>query len=197
MSLTVSTRKLPGLADQPQKTKEMSLTVSTRKLPGLADQPQNIQQPFYRRRRTFHLMKWERHRRSSTLPKNEIWISSRNMVTRCFQHIHFSIVTYSCTCQRVETAANCPTIPAFAGMGRSVAVTTRICLYRRKVWQLPCTVSHEQLSVSSVHFTGLEISAPPIVFLEAAHKLTQHSWRWWQYWRSLHCTQYLELTAVD
>ena len=40
MSLTVSTRKLSGLADQPQKTKEMSLTVSTRKLPGLTDQPQ-------------------------------------------------------------------------------------------------------------------------------------------------------------
>ena len=32
----------------------------------------------------------------------------------------------------------------FGGMGRRLAVTTRICLYRWKVREFPCNVSHEQ-----------------------------------------------------
>ena len=72
----------------------MSLIVSTRKLPVLTDQPQKAPATIQQEEKTIHLMKWEKHRRSSILPKNEIWISSRNVLTMCFLYIHFSIVTF-------------------------------------------------------------------------------------------------------
>ena len=129
------------------------------------------QQPFCRRR-TFHLMKWERHRRSWILPNNEIRISSRNVPTMCFQHIHCSIVTFlfTPTSRNSYQLSLSPCIwryeTSFSSNNAKLSVplesmTARMHCFTRTT-QSTCITS--LLSVSSLHFKSLEISAPPLAF---------------------------------
>ena len=77
-----------------EKLKKMSMTISKRKLPGFSDQPQRHQQQFRRRRITFRLRNWQRHRRSWILLKSGVWTSSTYLLTMCFQHLPCSMVTF-------------------------------------------------------------------------------------------------------
>ena len=55
------------------------MTISKRNLPGLTDQPHNTPATILRRIITFHLRKWERHRRSWVL--SDLLMSSRYLLT--------------------------------------------------------------------------------------------------------------------
>ena len=47
-----------------EKAKKMSMTISTRKLPGFTDQPQKTPATIFKGIMIFHLRKWAKHSRS-------------------------------------------------------------------------------------------------------------------------------------
>ena len=77
-----------------EKLKKMSMTYRSGSCLDSATSLRWHQQQFRRRRITFRLRNWQRHRRSCIFLKSGVWTSSRYLLTMCFQHLPCSIVTF-------------------------------------------------------------------------------------------------------
>ena len=108
----------------------MSMTVWTRKLPRLTDQSQKTPATILREKKELSSNEVGEAQIMNITKERDMNLKQKRAHV-CFQHIHCSIVTFR-SCQRAETVANCHSTHVFAGMGRRLAVTTHICLYRWK-----------------------------------------------------------------
>ncbi len=107
------------------------MTVSTRKLPGLTDQSQKTPATILLEKKDLSSNEVGEAQKIMNIAKERDMNLKQKRAHVCFQHIHCSIVTFR-SCQRAKTVANCHSTHVFAGMGRRLAVTTHICLYRWK-----------------------------------------------------------------